>query len=95
MDAVNIAATKFSVGLGDENRQESAGWLRGVVVCGVRRMNEVNPCRPRLVLGRVTNRYDTIRYDTIHRGRWIAEWLACRTQAQSGLGSNRSRDAVG
>ena len=25
----------------------------------------------------------------------IAEWLACWTQAQKGLGSNRSRDAVG
>jgi len=64
LDAVNIAVTKFSVGLGDEDRQESAGWLRGVVVCGVRRMNEVKPRRPRLVLGRVTNRYDAIRYYT-------------------------------
>ena len=25
----------------------------------------------------------------------LAEWLACLTQAQKGLGSNRSRDAVG
>jgi len=25
----------------------------------------------------------------------VAEWLACRTQAQKRLGSNRSRDAVG
>ena len=25
----------------------------------------------------------------------VAEWLACWTQAQKGLGSNRSRDAVG
>jgi len=24
----------------------------------------------------------------------LAEWLACWTQAQKGLGSNRSRDAV-
>jgi len=24
----------------------------------------------------------------------VAEWLACWTQAQEGLGSNRSRDAV-
>jgi len=30
------------------------GWRRGVVVSGVRRMNEVNPRRARLVLGRVT-----------------------------------------
>jgi len=25
----------------------------------------------------------------------VAEWLACWTQAQNGLGSNRSRDAAG
>ena len=30
------------------------GWRRGVVVSGVRRMNEVNPRRARLVLGWVT-----------------------------------------
>jgi len=24
----------------------------------------------------------------------VSEWLACRTQAQTGLGSNRSRDAL-
>jgi len=29
-------------------------WRRGVVVSGVRRMNEVNPRRARLVLGWVT-----------------------------------------
>ena len=29
-------------------------WRRGVVVSGVRRMNEVNACRARLVLGWVT-----------------------------------------
>ena len=28
-------------------------------------------------------------------GGSVAEWLACRTQALKGLGSNRSRDAVG
>jgi len=28
-------------------------------------------------------------------GGSVAEWLACWTQAQKGLGSNRSRDAVG
>ena len=28
-------------------------------------------------------------------GGWVAEWLACWTQAQNGSGSNRSRDAVG
>jgi len=30
----------------------------------------------------------------IMRGGSVAEWLACWTQAQKGLGSNRSRDAV-
>ena len=29
------------------------------------------------------------------RGGSVAEWLACWTQAQKGLGSNRSSDAVG
>jgi len=29
------------------------------------------------------------------QGDLVAEWLACWTQAQKGLGSNRSRDAVG
>ena len=28
-------------------------------------------------------------------GGSVAEWLACWTQAQKGLGSNRSHDAVG
>ena len=28
-------------------------------------------------------------------GGSVAEWLACWTQAQKGLGSNLSRDAVG
>ena len=28
-------------------------------------------------------------------GGSVAEWLACWAQAQKGLGSNRSRDAVG
>jgi len=28
-------------------------------------------------------------------GGSVAEWLACSTRAQKGLGSNRSRDAVG
>ena len=28
-------------------------------------------------------------------GGLVAEWLACWTQAQNGLGSNRSRNAVG
>ena len=31
----------------------------------------------------------------INEGGSVAEWLACWTQAQKGLGSNRSRDAVG
>jgi len=32
---------------------------------------------------------------SVSRGGSVAEWLACWTQAQKGLGSNRSRDAVG
>jgi len=31
----------------------------------------------------------------IQQGGSVAEWLACWTRAQKGLGSNRSRDAVG
>jgi len=31
---------------------------------------------------------------TIYLGGSVAEWLACWTQAQKDLGSNRSRDAV-
>jgi len=34
--------------------REELGWRRGVVVSGVRRMNEVNVQRARLVLGQVT-----------------------------------------
>jgi len=34
--------------------KEGRGWRRGVVVSGVRRMNEVNAFRARLVLGWVT-----------------------------------------
>jgi len=33
--------------------------------------------------------------DTFFRGGSVAEWLACWTQAQKSLGSNRSCDAVG
>ena len=29
------------------------------------------------------------------QGGSVSEWLACWTQAQKGMGSNRSRDAVG
>ena len=32
---------------------------------------------------------------TLSMGGSVAEWLECWTQAQKGLGSNRSRDAVG
>jgi len=31
----------------------------------------------------------------LNEGGSVAEWLACWTQAQKGLGSNRSRDDVG
>jgi len=36
------------------HHQHIVGWRRGVVVSGVRRMNEVNARRARLVPGRVT-----------------------------------------
>jgi len=32
---------------------------------------------------------------SIQLGGSVDEWLACWTQVQMGLGSNRSRDAVG
>jgi len=35
----------------------------------------------------------TLRPKTM--GGSVAEWLACWTQAQKGLGSNRNRDAIG
>ena len=37
-----------------DRRTDIHGWRRGVVVSGVRRMNEVNPRLARLVLGWVT-----------------------------------------
>ena len=39
---------------GNSHTLTTTGWRRGVVVCGVRRMNEVNACRARLVPGWVT-----------------------------------------
>ena len=36
-------------------RKIKSPWRRGIVVSRVRRMNEVNARRARLVLGRVTN----------------------------------------
>jgi len=38
---------------------------------------------------------DTTDFSTFPEGGSVAEWLACWNQAQKGLGSNRSRDAVG
>jgi len=37
-----------------------------------------------------------VHYSSLHSdlGGSVAEWLACWTQMQKGLGSNRSRDAV-
>jgi len=37
---------------------------------------------------------DIISVIEFRQGGSVAEWLACWTQAQKGLGSNRSRDAV-
>ena len=36
-----------------------------------------------------------VQVNYIDVGGSVAEWLACRTQAHKGLGSNRSRNAVG
>ena len=46
------------------------------------------PCTNSYNVGEITNEYHK-------KGGSVAEWLACWTQAQKGLGSNRSRDAVG
>jgi len=50
----------------------------------------------------LSNRQHTLEYtreqfrnNTRYTGGSVAEWLACCTQAQKGLGSDRSRDAVG
>jgi len=40
-----------------------------------------------------TQRYGT--FSLTYLGGSVAEWLACWTQAQKGLRSNRNRDAVG
>ena len=42
---------------------------------------------------RMISRLNTLQQLTSMGGS-AAEWLACWTQAQKGLGSNRSRDAV-
>jgi len=39
-------------------------------------------------------RHTSVPYGRAESGS-LAEWLACWTQAQKGLGSNRRRDAVG
>jgi len=45
----------------------------------------------------ITDVYGNQRVHTryVCKGGSVAEWLACWTQAQTGLGLNRSRDAVG
>jgi len=45
--------------------------------------------------GRILQNLSTLRQVTVIKGDSVAEWLACWTQAQNGLGSNRSHDAVG
>jgi len=39
--------------------------------------------------------YRSLPYHQTAEGDSVAEWLAYWTQVQKGLGSNRSRDAVG
>ena len=50
----NTARTTTNCRSSDSERPHRCGWRRGVVVIGVRRMNEVNPRRARLVLKWVT-----------------------------------------
>jgi len=48
------------------------------------------------VLKRLILHYHTkFHEDLSHKGGSVAEWLACWTQAQKCLGSNRSRNTVG
>jgi len=49
-----IASSLFNFRLRVWRRAKAPSWRRGVVVIGVRRMNEVNPRWARLVLGWVT-----------------------------------------
>ena len=51
-----LARSRYSLGLlhSPGGRSDSATWRRGVVVSGVRRMNEVNARRTRLVPGWLT-----------------------------------------
>ena len=62
-------------------------WRRGVVVSGVRRMNEVNPLRARLVPGWVTvfGRAITSRYVTSQLGQLS---LTSSTSFDRGKGGN-------
>ena len=48
-----------------------------------------------LLTRRSTCRGDIFQLQSLGLGGSVAEWLVCWTQAQKGLGSNRSRDAVG
>ena len=49
--------------------------------------------QPKLVLDLATP--EGCKAELTWVGGSVAEWLACWTQAQKGLSSNRSRDAVG
>ena len=55
----------------------------------------VLPSRRTLWLVLIAGRDHKMQFIVIKQGGSVAEWLACRTQAQKGPGSNRSCDAVG
>ena len=63
---------------------------------GAAAVHAVNlPCDPRCFAVSIYTRYTMITYMAALAGALAECRLACWTQAQYGLGSNRSRDAVG
>ena len=84
-----IYVSRCGQGLGHEVQQvgEGAGVRVDVRLSGQHHLR-VDGQRTRLdAAARIPRR-------TYNNGSRVAEWLACWTQAQKGLGSNRSRDAV-
>jgi len=60
-----------------------------VKICGARRETRPSADSTNFIIGLLT--FLVVSHVL---GGSVAEWLACWTQAQKGLGSNRSRDAV-
>jgi len=59
------------------------------------RMSTTICCRKQLFVHFTVGYDGQLCKDLCRMSGSVAEWLACWTQAQKGLGSNRSRDAVG